>query len=166
VGNLVLSRLKRSPLENLAVLLALAGLRRANSSAGENVDRQLPPALRKRAWLLKMTPDLPLPLLQTRLATELALSRYRPSYYDGKAVFLKARRPDPHFPTDPTTVWGTLIGQLTVQVCPGSHLTIVSDHAADVAAHINACLREGRRAPAAEATSTAEFRWLASARPL
>lgn len=165
-GNLVLSRLKRSPLENVGVLLGLAGLRRMKPSKVESADKQLPPELRKRAWLLKVKPDLPLPLLQTRLATELALFRYRPSYYDGKAFFLKARRPDPHFPTDPTRVWGKLIAQLKVQVCPGSHLTIVSDYAADVAARINSCIRQAWHVPVTEAPSRAEFPWLASARPV
>jgi thioesterase domain-containing protein/acyl carrier protein len=165
-GHLVLSRLKRSPLENISVVLALAGLRQSKSSANDVVDKELPLELKKRAWLLKVQPNLPLPLLQTRLSTELALSRYRPSYYDGNAVFLKARRPDPHFPTDPRRVWGKLIAQLNIQVCPGSHLTIVSDHAAEVAARINACIREMHRAPARAQTPKAEFRFLASARPV
>jgi thioesterase domain-containing protein/acyl carrier protein len=145
VGNLVLSRLKRPPQENLAVLLALAGMRLPKQTSSASDDTQLPPELRKRSWLLKTKPNLPLPLLETRLATELALSHYQPTYYAGDAMFLKARRPDPHFPTDPKYVWGKLIAQLTVQICPGSHLTIVSDHAADVAARINACIHKPSR---------------------
>lgn len=164
-GTLALSRLRRSPLENIAVLLALAGLR-TKARVSECFDTQLPPELRKRSWLLKTKPNLPLPLLQTRLSTELALSRYRPSYYDGDAVFLKARRPDPHFPTDPKRVWRKLLARLTVQICPGSHLTIVSDHAADVAARINACIREAGSTPAMKAAPEAAFRWLATARPV
>jgi thioesterase domain-containing protein/acyl carrier protein len=163
-GNLVLSRLKRPPTENLAVLLAALRML-PGSTPHEEDPAQLPREMRKRSWLLKMKPDLPLPLLETRLATERALYRYRPTYYAGRALFLKAERPDAHFPTDPKHVWRKLIGQLTVQVCPGSHLTIVSDHAADVAARINAAIREARRAPAPAVSRKRGFRWSISARP-
>jgi thioesterase domain-containing protein/acyl carrier protein len=164
-GNLVLSRLKRPPRENLAVLFAVLGLV-ARNTAHSNDDTQLPPEMRKRSWLLKAKPDLPLPLLETRLATERALYRYRPSYYSGKALFLKAQRPDAHFPGDPKHVWRKLIAQLKVQVCPGSHLTIVSDHAADVAARINAAISETRRAPAQTTAAKRGSHWFMSARPV
>jgi thioesterase domain-containing protein/acyl carrier protein len=164
-GNLVLSRLKRPPRENLAVLLAALGLF-ARATAHTDDAAQLPPEMRKRSWLLKMKPNLPLPILETRLATERALYRYRPSYYSGKALFLKAQRPDPHFPDDPKHVWRKLIGQLNVQVCPGSHLTIVSEHAADVAARINASIHGARFVPPPKVAPKRGFRWLISARPV
>ena len=53
VGNLVLSRLKRPPHENLAVLLVLAGMRPHKQRGSEDNDTQLPPELRKRSWLLE-----------------------------------------------------------------------------------------------------------------
>lgn len=160
------SRLRKPWLGNLRAAFGLAGIGRAKHSR-HAIDTQLPPELRKRSWLLRTKPDLPLPLLQTRLATELALSRYRPSYYDGDTLFLKARRPDPHFPTDPKRVWGKLIRCLKIQACEGSHLTLVSEHAAEVAAHINACLHESRRAAAPKnAVTEAAFRLVASAGPV
>jgi acetoacetyl-CoA synthetase len=164
-GNLILSRVKRPPRENLAVLLAALGMF-ARNTADKDEDTQLPPEMRKRSWLLKMKPNLPLPLLETRLATERALYRYRPRYYSGKALFLMAQRPDAHFPDDPRHVWRKLIGQLTVQACPGSHLTIVSDHAADVAARINASIRETRRTSAPTVAPKRGLRWSISARPV
>jgi acetoacetyl-CoA synthetase len=97
---------------------------------------------RKQQWLLHRNPDLPPALLQTRLTTETALYRYRPSYYDGDIVFLKAKVPDPDFPDDPKHVWRRLARKLTLHVSPGSHLTIVSDQAEPVAARINACIKE------------------------
>ncbi|HEY1961748.1 MAG TPA: alpha/beta fold hydrolase [Rhizomicrobium sp.] len=108
---------------------------------------------RKRRWLLNKNPDLPLPLLETRSAAEMGLYRYKPRHYPGNAVFLKARYPDPDFPDDPRHVWRKLFKHLKVRVSPGSHLTIINEHAADVASHINACLREAGCA-AAQAPAT------------
>lgn len=96
----------------------------------------------KRTWLLNKQPGLPLPLLRTRLAADAALSAYRPAHYPGEVVFLKARYPDPDFPRDPKRVWRSLVGDLKVHVSPGSHMTIVSEHATDVADCINASIRE------------------------
>ena len=160
------SRLRKPWRESVRIVFGPAGLERVKSRC-ERADTELPPELRKRSWLLRTKPDLPLPLLQTRLATELALSRYRPRYYDGDALFLKARRPDPHFPTDPQRVWGKLIRCLKVQACEGSHLTLVSERAAEVAAHINACVQESRRAAAPkDAVTKAAFRLVPSAGPV
>jgi acetoacetyl-CoA synthetase len=103
---------------------------------------------RKRRWLLNKNPNLPLPLLETRSAAEIGLYRYKPRHYSGNAVFLKARYPDPDFPDDPRHVWRKQFKELRVRVSSGSHLTIINEHAADVASHINTCLRDVGYPPA------------------
>jgi thioesterase domain-containing protein len=101
-------------------------------------------AARKREWLQDHRPDLPFPLLQTRLAADKALYGYEPRYYAGDVVFLKAGHSDPHFPDDPKHVWRRFVRKLDVHVAPGSHRTIINEHAASVAAQINASIRKGR----------------------
>ncbi|MBV8800815.1 MAG: alpha/beta fold hydrolase [Alphaproteobacteria bacterium] len=103
---------------------------------------------RKRTWLKQTRTDLPLPLLQTRFASDKALIGYRPSYYPGKTIFLKAAHPDPDFPRDPKRVYRGLFEDLTVRTSPGSHTTIIHQHAADVAAAITAAIRGDETRPA------------------
>jgi acetoacetyl-CoA synthetase len=105
-----------------------------------------PRSARLRDWLLDRNPNLPLPLLQTRLAGEAALSRYKPEYYPGNVVFLKAQFPDPEFPDDPKRIWHRLMGALEIHAMPGSHRTVITEHAASTAAQISACMRNaGKR---------------------
>jgi hypothetical protein len=59
-------------------------------------------------------------------------------------IFLKAKYPDPDFPSDPKRVCRDLFGDLKVLVSPGSHMTIIGEHAPSVAACINASIREAR----------------------
>ena len=101
-------------------------------------------AMRKREWLRDHRPDLPVSLLQTRLAADKALYAYEPRYYAGDVVFLKARWPDRHFPDDPKHVWRRLVRKLDIHVSPGSHRTIINEHAPNVAARINASIRKAR----------------------
>ena len=161
----MLARTKVPLRENFALLLALAGKGCAAQNTTEESGDALPPEMRKRSWLLKTKPNLPLPLLQTRLATERALYRYQPSYYPGSAIFLKARRADSQFPHDPRRVWRKRIAQLKIQVCPGSHLTMVSDHAPEIAARINASIRAARPSSSSGAARPVKIGSLLSARP-
>jgi thioesterase domain-containing protein/acyl carrier protein len=129
-----------SPRVTMQLLLARASAdRQGRKATPATVEER---RARKQQWLLHRNPDLPPALLQTRLTTETALYRYRPSYYNGDIVFLKAKVPDPDFPDDPKHVWRRLARKLTLHVSPGSHLTIVSDQAEPVAARINACIEE------------------------
>src|SRR6185503_43468 len=129
-----------SPRETVQLLLARAVAdREGRKTTPVTVEER---RARKQQWLLHRNPDLPPALLQTRLTTETALYRYRPSYYDGDIVFLKAKVPDPDFPDDPKHVWRRLARKFTLHVAPGSHLSIVSDQAEAVAARINACIEE------------------------
>jgi thioesterase domain-containing protein/acyl carrier protein len=135
-ANRLLSSVRSPPSTTTMIRSLKAAL--APSQNTVSVDRRAA----KRTWLLKKQPDLPLPLLQTRLAADMALSAYRPAHYPGEVVFLKARYPDPDFPRDPKRVWRSLVGGLKVHVSSGSHMTIVSEHASDVADRINASIRE------------------------
>lgn len=128
-----------SPRVTMQLLLARAANHQSAKSIPTTVEEQ---RARKQQWLLNRNPDLPPALLQTRLTTETALYRYRPSYYDGDIVFLKAKVPDPDFPDDPKHVWRRLARRLTLHVASGSHLSIVSDQAEAVAARINACIEK------------------------
>jgi thioesterase domain-containing protein/acyl carrier protein len=118
----------------------LSSLLRSDKSARGAVDK----AARKREWLQDHRPDLPFPLLQTRLATDKALYEYEPRYYAGDVVFLKAGNPDPHFPDDPKYVWRRLVRKLEVHIGPGSHRTIINEYAPSVASRINASIRKAR----------------------
>jgi thioesterase domain-containing protein/acyl carrier protein len=132
-----------SPRQTVQLLLARAAANReGRKTTPATVEER---RARKQQWLLHRNPDLPPALLQTRLTTDTALHRYRPTYYDGDIVFLKAKVPDPDFPDDPKHVWRRLARKLTLHVAPGSHLSIVSDQAEAVAARINACIEEAGR---------------------
>ncbi|HEY1637927.1 MAG TPA: alpha/beta fold hydrolase [Rhizomicrobium sp.] len=135
-ANRLLSSLRSPPSAAAVIRLLKAALTPARNTV--SADKRAA----KRTWLLNKRPDLPLPLLQTRLASDVALSQYRPAYYPGEVVFLKARYPDPDFPRDPKRVWRSLVGGLKVHVSSGSHMTIVSEHAPGVADRINESIRE------------------------
>ncbi|HZC66585.1 MAG TPA: alpha/beta fold hydrolase [Candidatus Dormibacteraeota bacterium] len=57
----------------------------------------------------------------------LALQRYRPSYFHGKISFVAAKISS-DFPDDPVAVWRRLVDRLTVEVIPGDHFGIITDH--------------------------------------
>jgi thioesterase domain-containing protein len=54
-----------------------------------------------------------------------ALQRYRPRYYGGKVIFVKAEIPS-YFPADPTPIWRGLVEELEVEVIPGNHLDMLN----------------------------------------
>jgi acetoacetyl-CoA synthetase len=126
----------RAPLHK-AVPALLARLQ----SAALDKDRNA----RLRDWLLDQNPDLPAPLLRVREAGSVALTRYVPSYYPGKIIFLKASHPDPEFPNDPERIWRPLVRGMELHVVPGRHRTMVSDHATALAGRLATCVRAARR---------------------
>ena len=140
----VASIFRRSPRESLARLKARRNARSSEGTHLSEQERREAVEARKQKWLTDTRPNLPLPLVETRMAGDKAVYRYRHSFYPGSAVFLKAKHPDPDFPDDPKHVWSRWIQNLRVYQCPGSHLTIVSEHAAGVASRINACIREAK----------------------
>jgi thioesterase domain-containing protein/acyl carrier protein len=136
----VRSALRRPPREILAA--AAAKLARKKQPANDTGAKPRNAGLRQ--WLLDVHPDLPLPLLQTRMAGSAALLKFVPTYYSGKVIFLKAKTPDPDFPSNPKPVWRKLAKEFELYTGPGSHMTIISEHAPDVAARINTCMAEAR----------------------
>jgi acetoacetyl-CoA synthetase len=132
--------MRRPPRE---IVAAVAGkLARKKQPANDSGAKPRNAALRQ--WLLDANPNLPLPLLRTRMAGSAALLKFVPSYYSGKVIFLKAKIPDPDFPSNPKPVWRKLAKEFELYTGPGSHMTIISEHAPDVAARINACMAEAR----------------------
>lgn len=133
------SALRRPPGKIVATAAArLARKKPANDSGTKPRNAGL------RQWLLDIHPDLPLPLLRTRMAGSAALLKFVPTYYPRKVIFLKAQTPDPDFPSDPKPVWRRLVKELELHTVPGSHMTVITDHAGDVAARINSCIAHSR----------------------
>jgi len=64
-------------------------------------------------------------MVRTKKAQYEALQRYRPRYYGGKVIFVKAEIPS-YFPADPTPIWRLLVEQLEVEVIPGNHLDMLN----------------------------------------
>jgi hypothetical protein len=139
------SALKRPAREILAAVGAkLARKERHSSDEPANDAGMKPRNAGLRQWLLDATPDLPLPLLQTRMAGSAALLKFVPTYFHGKVIFLKARTPDPDFPSNPKPVWCKLAKEFELYTAPGSHMTIIGHHASDVAVRINTCMAKAR----------------------
>jgi acetoacetyl-CoA synthetase len=63
----------------------------------------------------------------------LAYQRYRPRFYRGK-MKLVATEKNHFFPKDPTSIWGSLVSELEVDVIPGDHHSIVTTECEALAA--------------------------------
>lgn len=92
-------------------------------------------------WLGAVDPNLPLPLRQTRVASDQALFQFYPAAYPGKVTFLRASRPGAVFPADPRAVYRGLIGELEVHTVDGDHQSILAENAPLLAEWISACLK-------------------------
>jgi len=64
-------------------------------------------------------------MARTKKAQYEALQHYRPRYYGGKVIFVKAEIPS-YFPADPAPVWRRLVEKLEVEVMPGNHLDMLN----------------------------------------
>ena len=80
------------------------------------------------------------PSIRIATAGSAALLSFVPSYYPDKVIFLKAQTPDPDFPSDPKPVWRNLVQEFELYVAPGSHMTMITEHAGAVASRINDCI--------------------------
>jgi acetoacetyl-CoA synthetase len=92
-------------------------------------------------WLGAISPDLPAPLREARIAGSAALLAYFGKPYPGKAIFLRAAKTGAPFPSNARRVWKNLVAELHMQAIPGSHPTIVGKDAATTAKAISAHLR-------------------------
>lgn len=88
------------------------------------------------SWLGAVSPDLPLPLRQTRIAGDAALIAYVPRPYGGRASFIRAGRTGAVFPANARRVWRHLVADLDLQTTPGDHRSILGAHAPALADRI------------------------------
>ncbi len=62
---------------------------------------------------------------RVRESAYLALTRYKPRYYDGKIKFVRAAIGS-GFPSDAAAVWGPLAEEIEVETVPGDHLGMIA----------------------------------------
>jgi thioesterase domain-containing protein len=114
-----------------------------------------------RDWLGTVSPDLPAPLREARIAGSAALLAYWPKHYPGKVTFLRAGIIGDTFPVFARNVWQHLAKEITIQTIPGSHRSIVAEQAASTAEAISRLVEP--KAPAAReyvfATPAADPGW-------
>ena len=140
------AQVKQGPRENLA--WATTKMRRALTPRTQE-ERAAERANYINNWLGAIDPNLPLPLRQTRVASDQALFNFRPAAYRGKVTFLRASRPGAVFPASPRAVYAKLFGDLELHTIDGDHQSILAKDAPQLAAHISACLaRSASAAPA------------------
>ncbi len=60
-------------------------------------------------------------------SANLAWTRYRPKFYQGKIHFVRAAVPT-IYPDNPVAVWGKLASELEVETVPGDHHDILTKH--------------------------------------
>jgi thioesterase domain-containing protein/acyl carrier protein len=130
-------RLKQPPRETLAFLATkmrkLVTRRTAEENAAERAEHV-------NNWLGAVSPDLPLPLRQTRIGGDAALLAFRPSYYPGKITFLRAGMTGPVFPSDARNIWRKLVKEMESHTLKGDHRSIIGDDVATTAAKMSDCL--------------------------
>ncbi len=94
------------------------------AAAADDEDNTIPPSLQR-----------------LRHSGIVAWAHYRPRYYRGKIIFMRAevvtRGPD-----DPNVVWGSLVQNLEVHTMPGDHLGMSTVHAESLAAGLSHCLQK------------------------
>lgn len=75
-------------------------------------------------------------LYQATIAAEAA---YRPSYFDGKVVFIQPSKIGLD-PFDPRRIWGKFAREVDVHKVPGSHLEMIGPYVEKLAAELSTCL--------------------------
>jgi acetoacetyl-CoA synthetase len=73
-------------------------------------------------------------------AGEVAYRKYRPRFYDGEIIFIKAQA-EVRIPFDATLLWGALARAVTVQAIPTDHQNLVRASAGTLAAQLTKNLR-------------------------
>ena len=88
------------------------------------------------------TGELVTPTLQrARDRAYLALTRYRPRFYQGKIKFVMAQIVS-NFPDNPVAVWSGLAKEFDVESVPGDHLGIIATYSETLAAVLSRYLKE------------------------
>ncbi len=65
-------------------------------------------------------------LVRVHRAAAAAFASYRPKFYAGEIIFIKSEDPVP-IPFDARLLWGRMCDQLTVDILPGDHFTLVRE---------------------------------------
>jgi thioesterase domain-containing protein/acyl carrier protein len=66
-------------------------------------------------------------------AASIAIDHYQPSLFDHPVTFIRPEVPSAFLPIRPRAVWQSLLPDLDVQTVPGDHVTMLDDHATDLA---------------------------------
>lgn len=66
-----------------------------------------------------------------REASTRSLSRYRPSYYEGRICFIRAQS-IVNFPDDPSAVWSRWVQQFELTSVPGDHHSMLTEYAKEL----------------------------------
>jgi len=98
------------------------------------------PRSRQKASDLHMFPAMRSALNRVIAAQYEALRRYKPSFYPGKIVFVRASKIS-HFPDNPRAVWGHLVREIEFHSVPCDHQSMLTTHADMIAAIIQRCLQ-------------------------
>lgn len=69
---------------------------------------------------------------RVREAQYRALRSYRPRFYEGNVVFVRAAIPS-YFPANPIPVWSHLVRSLSIETVPGDHLALLTSQVAPLA---------------------------------
>jgi len=72
----------------------------------------------------------------------IAIQRYVPRRYDGPVAFIRATTKSFYVPSNPARQWRHLIGSLTVQDVPGTHVEILSRHAPRLATCLSSLMAD------------------------
>lgn len=70
----------------------------------------------------------------------IAIRHYAPRRYDGSVAFIRATAKSFYVPNDPVRQWRALAGSLSVHDVPGTHIEILSRHAARLAACLSSLI--------------------------
>lgn len=76
-----------------------------------------------------------------RERSQTALQRYRPKFYAGKVMFIRASKLT-DFPSNPDAAWGKTFGDMEVETVPGDHLDLLTTNVKDLAATVSRYLQE------------------------
>src|SRR5258708_27028770 len=90
--------------------------------------------------------ELPSAVINVLESGERAFAKYRPKYYPGRVIFIKAKE-SLRLPDDPNLVWEKLLGGIEVQVIPGDHRAIVSKYNGSLADCLSRCIENAEKMP-------------------
>jgi thioesterase domain-containing protein/acyl carrier protein len=101
----------------------------------------------RRQWLA--APDGATPDIRAVFdAASVAIDHYQPTAFNHPVTFMRPEIASVFLPTHPRAVWQRLIPRLDVQMVPGDHVTMLDDHAADLAVLLSRTIDRANQHPA------------------